>query len=183
MALLHKPADQGPTRYNTHTVPIDPAVWRRYMEYDERIQWTNRCFWPVVSTPYFVYSINGPYHQQGSKAQDQSGSSHISHYIEASQSFWLHRSSWPIISVPSAQLSTVSRRTGSAQEVDLGGHGSVPSNSISNHTILASTLRGSGHRIAQYGVNLWRQICSLKGAPPNDDAIRRNSSNSCKLTT
>jgi len=37
-----------------------------------------------------------PYHQRGSKAQDQSGSSHLSHYVAASPSFRSHRSSRPI---------------------------------------------------------------------------------------
>jgi len=35
--------------------------------------------------------------------------------------------------LPSQQPSFVSRRTGGAKEVDLGGPGSVPSNSTSNH--------------------------------------------------
>jgi len=91
-----------------------------------------------------------------------------------------------IISVPSEQLSTVShgtgsiqqvdlasyrwtRQTGSAQEVDLDGPGSVPLNSTSNHTTWASTRRGSGHSTFQDGVNLWERLCSLKGMPPDDD--------------
>ena len=34
---------------------------------------------------------------------------------------------------------------------------------------LASTQRGSVHRIVPSGVNSWRQLCPAKNAPLNDD--------------
>jgi len=74
-----------------------------------------------------------------------------------------------IINVPWEQLSAVSRQSGSSQEVDLGGHGSVPLNSTSKRTIWTSTRHESAHRTVQNGVNFWRRLCSLKGAPPDDD--------------
>jgi len=74
-------------------------------------------------------------------------------YLVTSPELTVHK----VISVPSERLSTVSWRTGSAQEVDLDGPGSVPSNSTSSHTTLASTRRGSGHRTVQNGVN-WRSL-------------------------
>ena len=54
-----------------------------------------------------------------------------------------------------------------AQEVNLGGPGFVPSNSTFKHATWTSTWRGSGQRIAQNGVNLWRRLCSSKGVPPS----------------
>jgi len=75
-----------------------------------------------------------------------------------------------ITRVPSERPSTVSQRTGSAQEVDLDGPGFALSNLTLDHTIWTSIHHGSVHRTVQNGVNLWRQLCSLKGAPPDDDA-------------
>jgi len=138
--------------YNTYILQIllyGADTWSMMKESSRRIN-----AWHVVPTPYFAYSIYSPYHQQGSKAQDQSGSSHLSHCVEASPSFRSHHKIISAFSATLEQLSTVSRRTGSAQEVDLGVPGSVPLNSTSNCTTWASTRRGSRHRTAQNDVNL-----------------------------
>ena len=67
------------------------------------------------------------------------------------------------------QPSVVCLRTGDAHLVDQDEPGFEQLSSTSSSTILASTWRGSVHRIVPSGANLWRQLCPAKDAPPDDD--------------
>ena len=67
------------------------------------------------------------------------------------------------------QPSVVCLRTGDAHLVDQDEPGFERLSSTSSTTILASTRRGSVHRIVPSGVNSWRQLCPAKDAPPDDD--------------
>ena len=74
-----------------------------------------------------------------------------------------------IIPVPFRQPSTVFQPTGFAGEADHVEPGSVPSSLTCNRLTLASTRRGFAHKIVPNGVQLWRQLCSPLGVPPDDD--------------
>jgi len=85
-----------------------------------------------------------------------------------SGNFRSHCSSWPITRSSACPQSSCQLCTGGLA-ADLGGPGSVLLNSTFNHTTWALTRCENGHRTVQNGVNLWRWLCSLKGAPPDDD--------------
>ena len=67
------------------------------------------------------------------------------------------------------QPSVVCLRTGDAHLVDQDEPGFERLSSTFSTTILASTRRGSVHRIVPSGVDLWRQLCPAKDAPLDDD--------------
>ena len=67
------------------------------------------------------------------------------------------------------QPSVVCLWIGVAHLVDQDEPGFERLSSTSSSAISASTRRGSVRRTVPSGVNSWRQLCSAKDAPPDDD--------------